>query len=230
MNIQTMSAQAWWIALADEVRPADGLDVAATFSAIKEKFGFAAIPTAAAQPGGGQLEFLNGALRTSTPPIIINKIGVYSDGLNTDVPSNTENAEIVLETTLEIFYSFGLRKPVTPPLHYYLSTIVVDFEHSLDNLIPARLLKKIGEALPVEGSPQFAGININVDKTTLRGRLGPINPSVFNISRRLDVPYAQNRYFSQANMTTHEHVDVLAEFEQLAAKAKYATRSFISGH
>lgn len=220
MNIQTISAQAWWIALADEIRPVNGLDVAGTFSALQEQFGFAAIPAAAAQPGGG-MEFLNGALRAGPSPIIVNKIGVYSDGLNVDVPSNTENAEIILQATLEIFYSFGIRKPVTPPLHYYLSTIVVDFENSLDNLIPARLLKKVGEALPIERrSAQFSGISINVDKTTLPGRLGPINPTIFNIYRRLDVPYAQNRYFSQANMTTNEHLELLGEFEQLAARTK----------
>jgi hypothetical protein len=78
------------------------------------------------------MDFLNGALRDIPEPIIISKISVYGDGLAIEAPSSTENAEIVLQNTLEVFFSFGVREPVTPPLHYYLSTIVVDFHHSLN--------------------------------------------------------------------------------------------------
>jgi hypothetical protein len=219
MKVQTISAQAWWIALADEIRPVNGLDVAAVFAAIKERFEFAAIPTAPAQQGGG-LDFVNGALRATPEPVIINKISIYTDGLNVEVPTTTERAEIVLQEALNVFFSFGVRRPETSPLHYYLSTIVVDFEHSLDNLIPARLLKKVEASIDVEAKTHFAGLNINADKTTLGRRLGPINPTFFNIHRRVDVPYDQNRYFSQANMGTPEHLDALAEFEQLAGRAK----------
>jgi hypothetical protein len=218
VRVQTITSQAWWIALADEIRPEGGLDAVATFAALKEKFGFPIIPTGPAQPGGG-MDFVNGAMRSGVTSINIGKISVFGDGLSIEVPSTTENAEIVLQETLRVFYSFGVREPATPPLHYYLSTIVVDFEHSLNNLIPGQLLKQVEKAIPVEADAQFAGIYINADKTTLRGRLGPVNPTLFNIHRRLEIPYDVNRYFSQANMRTADHLELLAEFEQLAAKA-----------
>jgi hypothetical protein len=219
MKVQTITAQAWWIAIADEVRPVGGLDVTAVFAAIKERFEFAAIPTAPTQQGGG-LDFVNGALRATPEPVLINKIGIYTDGVNVEVPTTTERAETALQEVLSVFFSFGLRRPETPPLHYYLSTIVVDLEYSLDNLIPAKLLKKVEVSIGVDAKTHFSGININADKTTLSGRLGPINPTFFNVHRRVDVPYDQNRYFSQAHMETTEHLDILAEFEQLAKRGK----------
>jgi hypothetical protein len=219
MNIQTTEAQAWWIALADEIRPRDGLDVAGAMTAIKETYNFPVVPTGPAKPGGGY-EFNNGVMRDGATPIVILQIGVYNDGLNINVPSNSTNAEKVLQKTLEIFYSFGVRKPITPPLHYYLSTIVADFESSLDSLMPSPLLAKISAALPIEGRAQVSSFNINIDKATIPARLGPINPSIFNIHRRVDVPYAQNRYFSQANMTTEDHIALLGEVEKLAGKSK----------
>jgi hypothetical protein len=225
VKIQTTAAQVWWISLPDEIRPVDGLDVAATFAAIKDTFGFMNVtlsqpPTQQQpQPTGGS-EFANGALQTTSERIIISKLTVFSDGVSIDVPSNTDNAETVLQAVLGIFYSFGIREPVTPPLHYYHGTIVADLDHSLDNLIPASLLKMVQAATPVGGVSQFSSIGINADKTTIRGRIGPINPSAFNIARRVDVPYETNRYFSTANMRTTDHLAIIKEFERLAGKAK----------
>ena len=218
MRIQTTEAQAWWIALADEIRPRDGLDVPGAMNAIKEAFKFPVAPTGPVKQGGG-FEFTNGSLQDGATSIIILQVVVFNDGLQINVPSNSTNAEKVLQKTLEIFHSFGVRKPTTPPMHYYLSAIVADFEHSLDSLMPSPLLAKISAALPFEGRAQVSGININIDKTTIPGRAGPINPTIFNIFRRIDVPYALNRYFSQANMTTEDHIALLGEVEKLAGKS-----------
>lgn len=219
MNILTIDAQVWWIAYSDEIRPVEGFDFIAAMNAIKNTFDFPALATGPARPGGGA-EFDNGAYRIVKPPIIITKLTVFGDGLNVNVASNTKNAEIILEKTLEIFYSFGIRRPTTPPLHYYLSTIIADFEHSLDNLVSNTLLARIARALPVTAPAHFAGISINMDKTVLPPRLGAINPTLFSIYRREGVPYDQNRYFSQANMATDQHIELLREFAEQVAKSK----------
>jgi hypothetical protein len=202
-----------------KVRPREGLDVDAMLSAVKDTFNFSAVPTGPKRQGGG-LEFDNGVLREGSTSIVITNITIYNDGLSVNVPSNTRNAEIVLQKLLALAHSLGVREPVTPPLHYYLSQIIADFESSLDTLIPSSILQKIGKAVGVEEQAQFSAIGVNFDKTKLRGRVAPINPTTFNIQRRIDVPYEQNRYFSQANMTTENHIELLTEFEKLAAKAK----------
>ena len=218
MIIQTTAAQAWWIALADEIRPVEGLDTHSAFAAMKGLFEFPVIPTGAVKKDGG-IEFDDGILRADGPAIVITKIEIYNDGISVHVPSNTDNAEKVLQKTLELFYSFGVRRPQTAPLHYYVSTIVADFEHSLNSLFPTELLERIGKNLPVEAKAQFSGFDINADQTAMPGRWAGINPTRFVIHRRLpNIPYDVNRYFSQANMTTDQHVELLVEFEKLAAK------------
>src|ERR1700732_33441 len=191
MNIQTTDAQAWWIAIADEIRPREGLDAPAAFAAIKNAFNFPIVPTGPAKQGGG-MEFVNGALKDGATSIVITKLTVFSDGLSIEVPSNTRNSEIVLQHALGIFASLGVREPITPPLHYFLSQVVADFAVSLDRLFPNSLLQEISEAFPIEAKAQFGGLYIGADKTTIPGRIGPINPTTFNISRRIDIPYERN--------------------------------------
>jgi hypothetical protein len=228
MRIQTTTAQAWWIALADEIRPAEGFDSATAYTAIKHLFEFPILPTGPVKKDGG-MEFDNGILRSGDATIVISKIEIYNDGISVHVPSNTTNAEIVLQKTLELFYSFGVRKPQTPPLHYYVSIIVADFEHSLNSLFPTSLLEKIGKNLPVEAKAQFSGFDINADQTLVPGRWHSINPTRFAIHRRLpNIPYDVNRYFSQANMATEQHMELLGEFEKLAAKPTTAQNK--AGH
>jgi hypothetical protein len=217
MIVQTTDAQAWWISIQDEIRPVRGLDTTAALAEVKAAFNFPAGPLF--KEGSGT-EFTNGLFRDARTSIVITKIALYSDGISTHVPSDTRNSEIVLQAALKIFQSFGVREPVTPPLHYYLSTIVADFETSLDAIFPISLLKKIGAAYPVEGDAQFSSVAINIDKTKIAGRVGPLNPTTFTISRRLDIPYEQNRYFSQANATTEKHLELLEEVERWARKSK----------
>jgi hypothetical protein len=141
---------------------------------------------------------------------------IYSDGTSVNLQSNTRDAETVLQTTLEIFLSLGMREPTMPPLHYYLSTIVADFDKSLDSLFPPGLLQNISAAMPVHGRAQFFAIHFNFDPSTIPGRISRINPSQFRIERRLEIPYDQNRYFCQANTTTEKHIELLEQLERMA--------------
>jgi hypothetical protein len=185
---------------------------------MQKLFEFPVLPTAPVKKDGG-IEFDNGVLRSSGTAIVITKIEIYNDGVSVHVPSNTKNADIVMQRTLELFYSFGVRKPQTLPMYYFVSTVVVDFEHSLNSMFPTALLEKIGKHLPIEARAQFAGFDLNADKTLVPGRWAGINPTRFVIHRRLpDLAYDTNRYFCQANMTTEQHLELLGEFEKFAAK------------
>jgi hypothetical protein len=224
MKIQTIDTQLWWIALPDETRPSGGLDVAAFFAAIKDKFAFSRGPILPAKPGAGAVEFAEGALRLGPAPIIISKIDVYNDGINIAVHGSNENADFVLDVMKNIFHSFGLRLPITQPLQYYLSVIVADFDVSLDNLFPASFLEKISKVIPVEANAQFLTLGFNADKSTVPGRIAGVNPTAFSIGRRIEVPYSLNRYFSQANATTADHIGLLEELESLAKKNEVGHR------
>jgi hypothetical protein len=213
MKIQTLDSQAWWIALADEIRPTEGFDSSAFFSEIVRMFEFSEVPKAAAQSGG--FEFNRGFFRRDGKVTQIAQIVMYNDGININVQGDTSGAEEILQAILKLCFASGFREPVTQPLHYYISTIVVDFEKSLDSLIPKSFLEKVSDA-GMWGKSHFLSIAFNSDKTERKGPLTGVNPASFSIGRRIDAPYAMNRYFSQANTTTEKHLGLLEDLKRLA--------------
>jgi hypothetical protein len=213
MNIQTIESQAWWIALSDEIRAHEGIPLRVWIDALQSKFKFGQLPSEIPKSGG--FEFRAGTLEAGENLIAVPLLTIFSDGVSVNLQSNTRNAEIVLQATLEIFLSLGLREPSTSPLHYYVSTIVADFGKSLDSLFPPPLLKSISESMLVQGKAQFFAIHLNFDPLAIPGRISRVNPSQFRIERRLEISYDQNRYFCQANTTTEKHVVLLEQLERM---------------
>jgi hypothetical protein len=216
MKIQAVEANVWWIALADEIRPRDGVAWHQMFAAVQKIFNFADVPSKLPPPNQGY-DFREGSLKAGENDFIaINKLSVFNDGINIQVPTDTKKAEMALHAAFEVFYSLGLREPTTPPLHYYLSNIVADFDKSLDGFIDSPLLKLVAAAMPIDGHAHLTSFRINFDPSAVPERMGPINPTNFLIERRIGVPYDQNRYFCQANTTTEKHVELLEKFEKSA--------------
>jgi len=125
--------------LPDEIRPIRGIDGPKLTSGIQSIFNFPAPPS---EMKGGGVEFLNGRLLSDVREILIAKIALFNDGINIHVPTETEDAEVVLQHTLSFLFELGIRRPTTPPLHFFQSTIIADFECSLESIIPRALLKK----------------------------------------------------------------------------------------
>jgi hypothetical protein len=214
MKIETTEAQVWWIAISDEIRPGAGVPLRNWMAALQEKFNFVQLPTALPAAGQG-FDFRVGSLQVGETSINIALLSLYSDGITIQVTSNTRDAETVLQETLELFFSLGMREPRTSPLHYYVSTIIADFDKSLNSLLPKPILKEIADAMPVEGNAEFQAVYINFDQTKLSGQIAPLNPSHFRIERRAGVPYNYNRYFCQANTTTEKHIELLEQLERV---------------
>lgn len=214
MRIQAVESHVWWIALADEIRPREGVALQQMFNAVQSVFHFAEIPSKLPQPNRGY-EFSEGHLNVQDgSPIAVTKLSVFNDGINIQVNTDTEKAERALQAALGLFGSLGLREPITPPLHYYLSNIVADFDRSLDSFVANPILKAVAAAVPADGSAHVYSLRINFDPSAMPGRLAPINPTNFLIERRIGVPYELNRYFSQANMSTESHLSLLEKIEK----------------
>ncbi len=217
MKVQTTEAQAWWVALPDEIRPVRGFDGPMIFSGIQSTFNF---PLPPSEIKGGGAEFLNGKMVDGDRHILITRLAVFTDGINVQVPTDTDDAEIVLQAALRFLFGVGVRRPTTQPLHFYQSTIIADFECALDSILPNALLKKISRAMPIEGDSHFFNIATNFDATKIAdGRWRGINPTIFRIERRMSVPYDVHRYFCLANMKSTDHVEILKDFEKFAFKA-----------
>ncbi|MGQ0687064.1 hypothetical protein [Bradyrhizobium sp.] len=217
MKIQTTEAQVWWIALPDEIRPARGIDGPRLFAGIQSTFNFATPP----QIKEGTAEFQNGRLASDGQDILITRLSVFNDGLNIQVPTTTDDAEKILRAALSFFFEMGVRRPTTEVLEFFQSQIIADFECALENILPKSLLKKISAAMPIDGQSCLLNIATNFDATVIADpRWRGVNPSIFRIDRRASMPYALNRYFCLANMTSSEHIDILSEFERFALSAR----------
>jgi hypothetical protein len=217
MKILSTEAQAWWIALPDEIRPVRGVDGRAIASGLQSIFSFQSGPT---EKGGG-IEFLDGRLTRGDQTILITKIAVFSDGINVHVPTNTDDAETVLQVILAFVFEIGVRQPISEPLHFYQSTIIADFDSSMENFLPSALLGKIAKAMPIAGESQLLTIGTNFDTTEIAdARWRGINPTLFRIDRRVSVPYSLNRYFCLANMRSSQHIDILEDFEKFVSTAR----------
>jgi hypothetical protein len=212
MKVVSTEAQVWWIALADEIRARGGLNIREALARLKERFNFFSVPTQIPFPNEGGLTFAQGSL----DGIVVTKLTMYPDGVNISVPTNTADAEAILTATLELFYSIGVRPPVTPPISYPVSFVVADFEKSLDLLLrPApRIYEFIASKFAVSGQAHITGFGVNFDPQTLPPKISGLNPTMFRVERRTSVEYDKERYFCVANMTTDDHIAVLEDIER----------------
>jgi hypothetical protein len=218
VKIQTIHSQIWWVALFDEIRPIKVRPPGALLEAIQSAFSFRVVPTEF-KPGQG-IEYHQGVFHAPEGPIAIEKLATFNDGLNIAVPSSTNDADRVLEKTLEIAFSLGIREPITPPAHTYVSSIVVDFDCSIDNFLPSFLYEELAKLAPKNGAAHALSFGFQFDPLLLERRpLAPGNPG-FRIERREGFPYEANRYFSIANMPTTTHLSLLEQFEASARKAR----------
>jgi hypothetical protein len=218
MKIQSTDAQVWWIALADEIRPARGIDGSKLALALQSTFNFQS-PYKEMKAGGA--EFLNGRLVDGDREILITKIAVFNDGVHIQVPTDTDDAEIALQKALTVAFDLGVRRPTSTPVHFPQSTLIVDFECSLESILPRALLKKISKAMPIAGESHLLNIATNFDAEKIaNGRWRGINPTLFRVDRRVSVPYDLNRYFCVANMKSSDHIEILNDFEKVASMSR----------
>src|SRR5262249_30395261 len=161
-----------------------------------QAFSFLVVPTEF-KPGQG-IELHQGVLFGSEGPIAIDKIAAFNDGLNIVVPSTTNDADRVLEKTLETIFALGVREPITPPSHTYVSSIVADFDCSIDNFFPASLCEELAEMATKNGPAHALSFGFQFDPLRVERRpLAAGNPG-FRIERKEGFPYDGNRYFSVA--------------------------------
>jgi hypothetical protein len=218
MKVQSTDAQAWWIALPDEIRPVRGIDGPKLAAGVQSIFSF---PSPPSEMQGGGAEFLNGRLANGDHDILISKLALFNDGINIQVPTNTDDAEIVLQRALAFVFDLGVRRPTSGAQHFYQSTVIADFECPLESILPSALLRKISKAMPIAGDSNLLNISTNFDASKIAdGRWRGINPTVFRIDRRASVPYDLNRYFCLANMKSPDHIEILSDFEKWALIAR----------
>jgi hypothetical protein len=148
-------------------------------------------------------------------PSVITALILFNNGIQLDTPIGTDVSKKVLEELLEwAKEKFGLL--YTPMLIKrwafvsnltFFSDVAILSTPPLDNLADRTnhaLSEILGE--PITYTPTIQ--TIGHDPLRMKYARAPLT-----IQRRLDVPYTENKYFSEAPLPTDVHIGLLEQFE-----------------
>lgn len=158
------------------------------------------------------VEFLEGR----SGKTVIHKLVIYANGILVDTRENTSVSESVIHKALlwakEAFglnYSAGMIKRVG-----YVSNLTFYSEIDFDSINPAlnKLSKKVSDALSdihkEEIRYQTTSLLLQHDPMKRKNSLAN-----FSISPRIETPFSEHKYFSEAPLPTELHIQFLEELE-----------------
>jgi hypothetical protein len=145
--------------------------------------------------------------------IRIDRIIIYMNGIVIDTRSSTDDSEKVLEDIIALAHeAFGA--VIRPARQTFASQLMFRSDMHLAALNP--VLPKIANLLTQRTSADMkhpftfepTAVLFNVDTAQAK-----TPPPMLSIERRVDVPFDENTYFSQAPLPTAEHIEILKAFE-----------------
>ena len=159
------------------------------------------------------IEFLEG----KWGEITIDRLAIYRNGISVDTRSSTADSEKILEETLVwaskefgITYHPGMikRKGYVSNLTFYSEVPLLRGLNSALTKLSARVGKATGQIVGENFSYEPIGVSVHHDFISVRQ---PV--ATFAIHRRIETPFSENKYFSEAPLPTDLHLTLLQEFE-----------------
>jgi hypothetical protein len=205
----------------EEVTPLGGVSDLDIVEKIKARYAFAKAPDlATAEVSKNGYKFETGKFSFESTPARIADFAVYRDGIVINA-SKTNVAEAFLDDVISFMQKeFSFREFMTPPRRYFQSQIVVEFDRTPEKLINSlnAIASAVSEPLVaiygVKIPMKFARLDFDADKENLSFP-APATVHKFIIERRLNIPFAKERFFCSAPMRTDTHVAVLEKIETL---------------
>jgi len=159
------------------------------------------------------IEFLLGKFDDGTN---IGRVKLFNNGIVVETGSSTDDSDKILEGMLAWgAETIGLKyKPEMLRRRGYVSQVAVKTDISFNSLNPVlsllaeRVTKRVSETEGVTVPFETSAIVFNFDALNTKFPVG-----VFEISRRDNVPFSDNTYFSQAPLPTEEHLQLLTDLE-----------------
>lgn len=213
--ISTEGGQALQLIIMDEVRPLSGFYLPTLYTAMVERYRFITFPANWAADVANGAKFHSGHHVADGRDIAITEIGVYNDGVVV-IALNTSDADVIMDDFISwATRTFKLRERQTKKPRTYASSVVIEFAASIDDAlrnfeaISQNVTDAINNAYGLRAKINFFRLALAADPQTV--------PALFNtqllIERRVGVPFAQNRYYSAAPLTTDAHLTLLEKIE-----------------
>jgi len=190
--------------------------------ALAERYKFAGVPDAAAilqaRKDNKGIVYQEGIYQSPHGDPINVALTIYTDGLVADTRSSTTDSDHFLNDLLTwLSTDFGLlphNNIVRRKL--YISDMHVRFEQPLTLINPK--LEEFCRTMADKSQNQAPGITFEV------GAIGFWNDPAtqhrivnFRLERAEGVPFSENRFFTQAPIHTHEHLELLEKLEHIVS-------------
>lgn len=148
---------------------------------------------------------------------LISRVVIYGGGIVVETRSSTDDSEKLLDEFLMwAKEKFGLqyypgmikRKAYVSSLTFYSDAPLLSPLSSPFSKLAERVTGALGDVLGEKISYEPASLLIHNDQTTRK-----LSPAAFSIQRRLDIPFTDKKYYSDAPLPTDTHLKILEEFE-----------------
>ena len=208
------------LASVEEWRPVRGIPIASAVTAIQSRYQFLTSPNLAeltvSQTESEGYKFAEGMLHFDDQEVVIREFAIFRDGF-----SVTTHDTAYAEAFLEDFLAWGrqaleMRPFALTPLRIFRSQLVVQFERPLSRAFRqleeiATVIQEAFRAHTSYSDPvNVTRLDLGMDHTQLSGVLKP-TPLV--LERRVNRPYTEEVYFSDASLPSRVHVQVLEQIE-----------------
>ena len=221
--LQVSGARSVWIFPYSDLNPRGKAVERSANNAIVERYKFSVVPNAesiaeALKNNTTAFIFKGGEYQTPSGEIISVALSIHNDGLIADTRSSTLDADHFLNDFLTwLSNDFGLL-PHGPLVRrkLYVSDLNIQFERPLMLVNPK--LEGISDLLADKIKNRVPGLKFEVGAMALwQDPEAPVKTVPFRLERALNVPFSEGRYFSQAPIHTHEHIELLEKIEQTAS-------------
>lgn len=174
------------------------------------------IPHGTSEPESPAI-FRHGKVEIEDRSLLIDELQIYQNGSIVSTPGNTTDADLITDYLYRwAGERFQLDFQVIGTGSHF-SQVEIQFDRTLQDLFSP--LKEIGTAInrglepSWESLPPYQLINVHfgLDPT----KTPQVNPGMFKIEARAQMPLDLGLYFCEAAMTTDNHLTVLGRFERI---------------
>ena len=166
------------------------------------------------------IKFQSGTFMRETQPDIMVDLTVYNDGLLADTRSSTDDSDAFLHDLLTHLTDEFDFTPYHEIIRYqsYVSELFVQTTKHLNSLNSK--LEKFAKLLTsmIKGHSHHPIAFETVSITFWTDQTITLPPGPFRFERIIEIPFAENRYYSAAPLQTNAHLEILDEFENILSE------------